>query len=303
MPGSQKPTRISSKQSPSIPETEQPIRNAADLKSYVRKILLASPEFPRIYATVAASQGANPKQARDLAERIQKIQIKEIRGTMSTSNVRSCTHIKVDGVRCGSPALRGEQFCYFHQRMVRGVRTPPNARLHPIAMIESPEAIQAALMEVINALARNQIDLKRAELILRALNIAARNARNVHFGLHDREMIKQIPEYEDAHVGTEHVGTAAPGCASGPDVPGRSNSPTNRCELDLPATAAEPFARPPRELSRNEFWKREAEDSKRRAAEIRAAHPGPDPLSPKPPVGVKTTPVPKQRKTNGASPA
>ena len=66
--------------------------------------------------------------------------------------IQSCTHIKVTGVRCGSPALRGEQFCYFHQRMVRGVRTPPQARLHPIALIEDEESIQAALMEVINAL-------------------------------------------------------------------------------------------------------------------------------------------------------
>jgi hypothetical protein len=46
-------------------------------------------------------------------------------------NVKVCTHIKVTGVRCGSPALRGEQFCYFHQRMIRGVQVPPNARLHP----------------------------------------------------------------------------------------------------------------------------------------------------------------------------
>ena len=82
-------------------------------------------------------------------------------------NVKVCTHIKVTGIRCGSPALRGEQFCYFHQRMMRGVATPPNARLHPIALIENEEAIQASLMEVINALARNTIDLHRAQLILR----------------------------------------------------------------------------------------------------------------------------------------
>src|SRR5271169_4705534 len=55
-------------------------------------------------------------------------------------NIRSCTHIKVNGTRCGSPALRGEVFCYFHQRMIRGVRTPPKSRLHPIALIENEEA-------------------------------------------------------------------------------------------------------------------------------------------------------------------
>jgi hypothetical protein len=111
------------------------------------------------------------------------------------ASVKVCTHIKVTGIRCGSPALRGEQFCYFHQRMVRGVSTPPNARLHPIALIESEEAIQASLMEVINALARNSIDLKRAELILRALHIAVKNARRVRFSLHETEMVREVPAY------------------------------------------------------------------------------------------------------------
>ncbi len=90
-------------------------------------------------------------------------------------NTRTCTHIKVNGVPCGSPALRGEVFCYFHQRMIRGVATPPKSRLHPIALIEDEEGIQASLMEIINALVRNTIDFKRAQLILSALRIAVRN--------------------------------------------------------------------------------------------------------------------------------
>ena len=34
-------------------------------------------------------------------------------------NVRHCTHIKVTGQQCGSPALRGEFFCYFHTRVIK----------------------------------------------------------------------------------------------------------------------------------------------------------------------------------------
>ena len=96
-------------------------------------------------------------------------------------NTRVCTHIKVNGVRCGSPALRGEVFCYFHQRMIRGIATPPKSRLHPIAQIEDAESIQTSLMEVINTLVRNTIDFRRAQLILRALNIAASNRGLIHF--------------------------------------------------------------------------------------------------------------------------
>jgi hypothetical protein len=110
-------------------------------------------------------------------------------------NIRSCTHIKVNGVRCASPALRSEHFCYFHQRMIRGVATPPKSRLHPIALIENEEAIQASLMEVINALVRNHIDLRRAQLILRALHIAVKNSPRVHFHSSPREMVREVPDY------------------------------------------------------------------------------------------------------------
>src|ERR1043165_8776380 len=88
--------------------------------------------------------------------------------------------------------------------MMRGVRPPPQARLHPIALIEDEASIQAALMEVINALMRNTIDLKRANLILRALHIAVKNARY-------------------AKPAQDHVGTAALGgpgrAAAVPEAP------------------------------------------------------------------------------------
>jgi hypothetical protein len=98
--------------------------------------------------------------------------------------------------------------------MHRGVRTPPRARLHPIALIEDEESIQAALMEVINALMRNTIDLKRAALILRALHIAVKNASRVKFNVNTSEMVKDIPDYaDDDRVVAEEiarVGTAVP---------------------------------------------------------------------------------------------
>jgi hypothetical protein len=50
-------------------------------------------------------------------------------------------------------------------------------------------------MEVVNALLRGTIELKRAELILRALNTAVRNIRHVKFGLHADEMVKEVPTY------------------------------------------------------------------------------------------------------------
>ena len=113
-------------------------------------------------------------------------------------NRKTCTHIKVSGVRCGSPSLRGEQFCYYHQRMHCGVRTPRQSRLHPLACIEDKESIQSALAEVINALLRNTIDMKRATLILRALHIAVKNAGRAGFKAHSASMVKEVPEFDEA---------------------------------------------------------------------------------------------------------
>jgi hypothetical protein len=158
---------------------------------------------------------------------------------------RSCTHIKVTGVRCGSPSLHGEQFCYFHQRMMRGVRTPPQARLHPIALIEDETSIQAALMEVINALMRNTIDLKRANLILRALHIAVKNARYAKFNIHSREMVREVPDY--AGPAQDQVGTAALG------GPGRTAAvPAALVPAALVPAALVPAARVNDELSIHE---------------------------------------------------
>jgi len=114
---------------------------------------------------------------------------------MANKNARPCTHIKVNGVPCGSPALRDEAFCYFHQRLIRGVRTPPKSRLHPMAFLEDEESIQASLMEVINALVRNTIDFRRAQLILRALHIASKNAPRASFESWQSKMVDEVPGY------------------------------------------------------------------------------------------------------------
>jgi hypothetical protein len=167
-------------------------------KSHLLNIFHANPWLSRFYADSLDLLAANSNQINNLQTQSEIFSNPDPKGVKAMSlnqNTRSCTHIKVNGVRCGSPSLRGEVFCYFHQRMIRGVRTPPKSRLHPIALIEDEEGIQASLMEVINALVRNTIDFKRAQLILRALHIAVKNSPRVNFRVHQREMIHEVPEY------------------------------------------------------------------------------------------------------------
>ena len=173
-------------------------------------ILCANPSLAIFYADFFRRHGANPGLIKDLETRSANFfapdqstinptpKLAKGSNMAVNPNTRVCTHIKVNGIRCGSPSLRQEVFCYFHQRMIRGVRTPPKSRLHPIANFEDPQAIQASLMEVVNALVRNQIDVPRARLVLRALSIAARNASKTHFDCWRSDMVQEVPEYPAA---------------------------------------------------------------------------------------------------------
>jgi hypothetical protein len=209
------------------------------------KILRANPLLARFYADLFRRHGANPSIIKDLETRSPNF-FSPDQSTTNTKkgsnmavnpNTRSCTHIKVNGVRCGSPSLRGEVFCYFHQRMIRGVRTPPKSRLHPIANFEDPQAIQASLMEVVNALVRNHIDVPRARLILRALSIAARNATKTHFDCWQSDMVKEVPEYPAAPPVTGPFAIASAQAAALTSI---SNSQEEQTEQDRLSSAFQP---------------------------------------------------------------
>ena len=237
--------------SPAIPKTEpsddMPAFRAS-LKSFIWNILDANPILSRFYADAVIAENPNSRAAKILRANYQKI-------VERTSMPSTCTHIKVTGVRCGSPTLHGEQYCYFHQRVVRGIRPRPQSRLHPIAILEDEESIQASLMEVVNALLRNTIDLKRAELILRALHIAVKNARRVKFGTAGNSMVRSIPEQirqdephgdgrlarPDEPCGDGRLGRQVASKASVEDANATPYSAYEpEPELDVPYTAAMP---------------------------------------------------------------
>jgi hypothetical protein len=113
---------------------------------------------------------------------------------------RRCTHIKVTGHRCGSPALKGEYFCYFHTRIVKGYAAArPDQRLMPAALIEDGESLQVALMELIDQLYKGMIDPKHASLILRALHIGVKNIRNIRFDCLHEDMVTDTPDYHEQY--------------------------------------------------------------------------------------------------------
>ncbi|WP_109488413.1 hypothetical protein [Occallatibacter savannae] len=80
-----------------------------------------------------------------------------------------CRHIKNDGARCGSPALKGKPYCYFHMKF-EGVNRVPSPQILPI---EDSTSILLALGQVIRALRDETISSRNAGRMLYALQIAA----------------------------------------------------------------------------------------------------------------------------------
>jgi hypothetical protein len=225
-------------QSTSISRQQSLADLRASIKSLIYKNLVASPIFPRLYADVMIAYAPNSYEAKILAQNYEKILARtNLERTNSErtdhlmSNVKSCTHIKVTGVRCG------EQFCYFHQRMLRTVKFPAS-RVHHTALLEDEESIQASLMEVVNALLRGTIELKRAELILRALNTAVRNIRRVKFSIHSDDMVREIPNYPDPPIEQVDEQAAAEAARRPSTAPPTKKSPDNALPASRNTSAA-----------------------------------------------------------------
>ncbi len=99
-----------------------------------------------------------------------------------------CRHIKPDGHRCGSPSLRHEHFCYYHHTARRpGPRQPQvlttAARKASTFQLPSPadlserSGVGLALGLVLHKIANNEVDPRRAGLLLYGLQIASVNLR------------------------------------------------------------------------------------------------------------------------------
>lgn len=77
-----------------------------------------------------------------------------------------------DGSFCGSPALRGQRFCFFHnprqpahRQLAKNRRRADTLRLH-FPLLHTHEDLQIALCEVLNALCDDRMDPDRAAALL-----------------------------------------------------------------------------------------------------------------------------------------
>jgi hypothetical protein len=110
---------------------------------------------------------------------------------MGLENVNRCQHVKVNGTQCGSPALRCRRLCFFHVRCqeqrARIVENQFKQARFVVPVLEDANAVQMALMQVMQLLATGQMEHKTAALMLYALQTASCNLRNTEFEAEDVE--------------------------------------------------------------------------------------------------------------------
>ncbi|MGD0929293.1 MAG: hypothetical protein ABR902_01455 [Candidatus Korobacteraceae bacterium] len=112
-----------------------------------------------------------------------------------------CRHLKLGGGRCGSPAMRGQDYCYFHagaHRTIPAVDLWPDpkarclrqahGRLSDATQQKIPSldyelsgeatAIQRGFMRLIQGITQGLLNARQAKLMLAALQRAAANCRD-----------------------------------------------------------------------------------------------------------------------------
>jgi len=105
-----------------------------------------------------------------------------------------CRHIFADGRRCGSPALKTQNFCYYHyahrshsvhgyghwrNKYRDGDHFPSEDRLELFDGLDNPTSIQLAIAKVACRIAANTLNPRQARSLLYALQLAANNVRNI----------------------------------------------------------------------------------------------------------------------------
>jgi hypothetical protein len=86
-----------------------------------------------------------------------------------------CGRNKPGGGKCGSPALKGKSFCYYHDpRRLRAARAVKVRYFLELPLLEHEGAIQAAITEVTRALGWKEIDCQLGGRLLYALQLASR---------------------------------------------------------------------------------------------------------------------------------
>ena len=124
-------------------------------------------------------------------------------------SIARCQHVKVNGIQCGSPALKNRKQCHFHQKWQQGRiqlnanRARSSRRSFDLPLLEDANSIQVALMQGMRLLLTNQIDHKTAALLFYALQTASSNLRRTNFEPHPTQVVIDQRRLGDTSLGDD----------------------------------------------------------------------------------------------------
>jgi hypothetical protein len=135
-----------------------------------------------------------------------------------------CRHIFNDGHRCGSICLRNEPFCYYHHTTRKPAPRQSFGRKasFDLPLPEDRSAIQASLGIILQKIASNDLDSRRAGLLLYALQIASLNLPKQQRDQEATEPVHEIttdPELGTLAPESEIVEEKAPSPSSSKNSP------------------------------------------------------------------------------------
>ena len=172
-----------------------------------------------------------------------------------------CRHLKTNGLRCQSPALTGQFFCYFHNRLhaehpvpltarqivdawhegmaesianagedpMQIARAYPHQNEFPFPPLEDAESIQYAASMLFHVIAQGHIHLRRGRMLLHALQIASSSLRI--------RQATRVAESDVAPIPVRHFDQLPTGVAIAPAEPVEIPQPEpNQDFADNPAT-------------------------------------------------------------------
>ncbi len=97
---------------------------------------------------------------------------------------KTCTHVHDNGHYCQSAAASGRDYCCYHLRhrgrLMRMAQARARSQRFDLRLppLENMHAVQSALSQLVEAVAADMIDLKRAHFLLSALRQAANNFKH-----------------------------------------------------------------------------------------------------------------------------
>ena len=107
----------------------------------------------------------------------------------------ACRHIKTNGLRCKSPATRGQSFCYFRAKL-HTVSACRQVRSDLAPLPEDPAAILLAIAQISAAMLNRPLEGKRAGQFLFGLQIASRHT-NHDFHRNQLETVEWVSQSDE----------------------------------------------------------------------------------------------------------